>query len=418
EAISQADYYRLQAVFFPAFNPQDWIIPKNRYAYAYLPGERELWESQQTEVTRQIAALRSEFQSWVAEHREPGDVLFQDSYDGSQPLADRYSSTAPGDDVAGGEVHLDSQTPHGAFVNDRRLQVIAGPGEAWLSTKQAFDWSPDQAGDWIQATFELVDNKVGGGAAERLGYTIAAHDYNDNGDRPGGNLLVDGNPGGPTQIYFDYPGTDSRPIGEIGLSGYTPGRNFGVRITNMGGGKFRLEHLVDWIPEGKTIDLKSDDLPEGGFAFFFAIGRSYVVDELVIERSRAGASQQTEVAAQREEFQKRRTQFAGKLKELEQQRTPEPGRKIAWVTDKSSAHPEVPFLERGLYHLRRESMDPAGLELLTDADNPYTATQPGRAATTGRRLAFANWLLKPGSRPAALLARVHVNRVWRQYFGR
>jgi hypothetical protein len=33
-------------------------------------------------------------------------------------------------------------------------------------------------------------------------------------------------------------------------------------------------------------------------------------------------------------------------------------------------------------------------------------------------LAFADWLLRPHGRPSALLARVHVNRVWRQYFGR
>lgn len=418
EAIPQTDYYRLQAIFFPAFNPQDWVIPKNRYAYAYLPGERESWESQQAELTRQIAALRAEFQEWVLDHREPGDVLFHDAFDGTGDLAERYSNTAPGDDIAGGEVHLDSTTPHGAKVVEGRLQILAGPGEAWLSTKQSFDWSPDQPGDWIQATFELVDNKVGGAAAERIGYTIAAHDYNDNGQQSGGNLLIDGNPGGPTTIYFDYPGTDSRPIGAIGQSGYVPGRNFGVRITNLGEGKYRLEHLVDWIPEGSSIELKREDLPDGGFAFFLAIGRSYIADELVVERSRPGSSGQGDVIALREEFQKRRTRFAEALKGLEQQRTPEPGRKIAWVSDKSASPPSVPFLERGLYHKRGESMEPAGLTLLTDADNPLTVAAPETGVTTGRRLAFANWLLRPGSRPAALLARVHANRVWRQYFDR
>ncbi|HEV3023877.1 MAG TPA: DUF1553 domain-containing protein, partial [Pirellulales bacterium] len=39
------------------------------------------------------------------------------------------------------------------------------------------------------------------------------------------------------------------------------------------------------------------------------------------------------------------------------------------------------------------------------------------SATTGRRLAFAEWLTRRGSRAAALLARVTVNRVWQQYFG-
>jgi len=39
------------------------------------------------------------------------------------------------------------------------------------------------------------------------------------------------------------------------------------------------------------------------------------------------------------------------------------------------------------------------------------------AATTGRRLAWANWLTERGSPQASLLARVTVNRIWQQYFG-
>src|SRR5207237_868683 len=39
------------------------------------------------------------------------------------------------------------------------------------------------------------------------------------------------------------------------------------------------------------------------------------------------------------------------------------------------------------------------------------------AATTGRRLALAEWLTRPGSRAAALVARVTVNRIWQHHFG-
>lgn len=42
-----------------------------------------------------------------------------------------------------------------------------------------------------------------------------------------------------------------------------------------------------------------------------------------------------------------------------------------------------------------------------------TAPRP----TTGRRLAFAQWLTRRGSRPAALVARVQVNRLWQHCFG-
>jgi hypothetical protein len=37
--------------------------------------------------------------------------------------------------------------------------------------------------------------------------------------------------------------------------------------------------------------------------------------------------------------------------------------------------------------------------------------------STGRRLALARWLTRPGSRPAALLARVLANRIWQHHFG-
>jgi hypothetical protein len=57
--------------------------------------------------------------------------------------------------------------------------------------------------------------------------------------------------------------------------------------------------------------------------------------------------------------------------------------------------------------------------MLTDGGHEYRVEPlPTGATTTGRRLGFANWLLRPEGRPAALVARVHVNRIWREYFGR
>mgnify|MGYP003343586851 CR=1 FL=1 len=51
---------------------------------------------------------------------------------------------------------------------------------------------------------------------------------------------------------FELPfGFRRCPVGQIGVTGYQPGRNFGVRVTNAGGGRYTLEHLVDGFPEGK-----------------------------------------------------------------------------------------------------------------------------------------------------------------------
>ena len=59
------------------------------------------------------------------------------------------------------------------------------------------------------------------------------------------------------------------------------------------------------------------------------------------------------------------------------------------------------------------------LSVLSEPGEEYVAPTAAPDATSiGRRTAFANWLLRLNGRPSALLARVYVNRVWRQYFGR
>ena len=61
---------------------------------------------------------------------------------------------------------------------------------------------------------------------------------------------------------------------------------------------------------------------------------------------------------------------------------------------------------------------PGALAFLTDPDNQYEPKPPfAGSSSTGRRLALARWLTRPGSRPAALLARVLANRIWQHHFG-
>jgi hypothetical protein len=417
DPITQKEYYQLQAVFFPAFNPQDWINPRDRVIFAYLPGEKEHWEQRDSDLKQQLALLKDDYFTWVNANREPAEVLFEEVF--GEGWESRWSATAPGDDKASDEIAINGAEPNSARVQEGTLRVIAGSGEAWLSTTQAFDWTPDENGDWIQATFDLVDNKVSGGPAERIGYNIAVHDFDDSGPHDGGNILIDGNPTTATNIYRDYPGDDQTSAGSIGVQGYVPGRNYGVRVTNMGEGSYRLEHIVDGLPDSATLNLTAADLPAGGFSFFYCVNRSFVVDNVRIERSTASKNATVDVTAIRRALEERRTEYETKRRELAAQRTPEPGRPIAWVSDKSGRAPVVPFLTRGLYHLRDGDVLPGALATLSEPGEEYTApTIAPDAATTGRRTAFADWLLRPNSRPSALMARVHVNRVWRQYFGR
>ena len=102
---------------------------------------------------------------------------------------------------------------------------------------------------------------------------------------------------------------------------------------------------------------------------------------------------------------------------IEARRRPNPGR-IAGVVDVSAAPAEIPILVRGGYSTPGRLVGPGTPAFLSDPDNPYrpdpSSAGPG---ATGRRLALARWLTRPGSRPAALLARVLANRIWQEHFG-
>jgi Protein of unknown function (DUF1553)/Protein of unknown function (DUF1549)/Planctomycete cytochrome C len=102
---------------------------------------------------------------------------------------------------------------------------------------------------------------------------------------------------------------------------------------------------------------------------------------------------------------------------IEARRRPNPGR-IAGVLDVSADPPEIPILVRGSYSTPGRAVGPGVPAFLADPDNRYepdpASAGPG---STGRRLALARWLTRPGSRPAALLARVLANRIWQDHFG-
>jgi len=423
EPLKQRDFYQMQAVFAPAFNLGQWVKPNDRAVYASLPGEFVRWESQVKALDAELAELRKGLSEWVFANRPRGDMLFADRFDGSDSrLAERWSNTAPGDDAPGGAVpvSIDSAEAPGLIVVEGRLRIVEGKtqGDSWVSTRQKFDWTPDEVGAAIQVTFDLVDDRLDEASqhAARIGYFIALHDFNDDSSVAGGNILIDGHPGGPTAVHIDYPGPDSRQAGEIGGTGYAPGRNFGVRITHLENGKFKLEHLVDFLPDGKSLELPEADLPEGGFGFEYCCGRSFVVDNVLVERYHRGS----DANAVKEQFRQGLEAKKKPLDEAQQKRSAmqeRPG-KIAWVSDVSAMAPDVFLLERGDYGKPTVKVEPAGLAVLSDDRSPFEVRPPSAGTkTSGRRLAYANWATAPGSPPAALLARVQMNRLWQHHFG-
>lgn len=430
DPIPQRDYYALQSIFYPAFNVKQWTQPKDRWIHAVGQTELAAWKSQNEQLDKETDSIKSEFDEWMRVHRPAGMVLFQDDFSGDS-LKAKWSDTAPGDDSSAGQpaVNLDSTSVPAALIKDGRLSLLAAPAgdSVWLVTKQAFDWTPDRVGDWIEATFDLVDVRgPDGRSADRIGYYIALYDYDDSrdpkeGNTPKGNILFDGYPAGGAPLTIDYPGHDRRPAGKLGRTNYTSGHNFGVRVTQFEEGQFLLQHLVDGRSEQPTQRLKADELPDGGFGFELCCSRSFLVDNVKIERS-LNDSEKSSVSGDQArsvtEVTDRKQKMTEAIAAVDRRRSREPER-IAWVTDLSDTPPVVPLLKRGNYFQAGAAVDPGPLSVLIDDDNKMEVSPPvSGSKTTGRRLAFARWATSPGSRAAALMARVQVDRIWRGHFGR
>lgn len=421
EPVTQKEYYQLQAILRPAFNLDRWLKPNERQVLTASAAELADWEARMKALDAEIATRRSEFADWARQHRPRGETLFEDHFDSPEQLTSLWSNTAPGDDAPAGSpaVNVGASAAPGAVCQNGALNLVesGAAGNRWLSTAKSFDWTPDEPGGWIQVTFDLVADKLpsGGEPAARIGYYIGLNDYDDNAERKG-NILLDGNPAGGAEVHIDYPGADSRAAAKLGAAPYKPGRSYGVRVMNLGEGKFRMDHLVDQAPEEQTVTLAADDLADGGFGFEFCCGRSFIVDNVLVESGKAPAAG-SEQANFEEQLQSRRKQLEQAVTEASAKRSDRPG-KTAWLTDVSPQPPEVFLLVRGNYSQPGEKVEPGVPAVLSDPDNAYVvAPRPEGAATTGRRLALAEWLTKPNSRAAALLARVTVNRIWQQHFG-
>ena len=423
EPITQRDYYSFQALFGGIYAPEAWKKPNDRFVYAPLPGEYAAWQARTQELEQQVKQQQAEFSAWVKSHRPRGQVLLEDNFEDVKASLPLWTNMTAGDSVPAGKVPVglnQAATAPGQLVQNGRMQFNGGgtQGSSGISTKAEFDWTPDTKGAMIQVSFDLIDNKLtpDGTPAIRIGYFIAMRDFNDATPLKGGDVLIDGNPTSGSVVYVDYPGDDNRVVGTIGTTPYIPGHNYGTRVTNQGDGKFLVQHLHDGLVEEKTVTLTEADLPNGGFGFELCCDRSAIIDNVIVETfdpqmpTDPQAGFQKELQARQKPVEEARQS----LTKLQQNR---PG-KIALGTDVSTTPPARHLLVRGNYAEAGPVAEPAPFQLLIEPDAPFEIRPPADPArTTGRRLALANWITRPGSRAAGLLARVHVNRLWQHHFG-
>jgi hypothetical protein len=70
EPITQAEYYRLQAVFLPAYNPARWIKPNDRVVLVGSRTERVVWQRRNELIDRQVKALQGGLTAFAESLRE------------------------------------------------------------------------------------------------------------------------------------------------------------------------------------------------------------------------------------------------------------------------------------------------------------------------------------------------------------
>ena len=83
------------------------------------------------------------------------------------------------------------------------------------------------------------------------------------------------------------------------------------------------------------------------------------------------------------------------------------------MTDVGNTAPPTYLLKRGNWNKREGEVEPGFLSAIED--KTAAVALPSSGKTTGRRTALANWLTKPDH---PLTARVMVNRLWQQHFGK
>lgn len=417
EPFRQKDYYQLQAVLYPVFNVEKWVTPKKRQVTVGSPEQIAAYESANQKIDDEITACRDLFRQWTRMNQEAGRVVFQDHFDGrDHKIAEKWANSAPGDAAPAGQpaVNIDSATAPAASALDGKLQIVesGGSGDRACVTRQSFDWTPDEEGNWIRVTFDLITG------ADYVGYLIAVRDFNDAEGDVAGNILLDSAAAGGVSVHLDYPGAGSRGAGKISQQKCLPGHSYGVQVTNTGGGKYELAHVFDGAIESNPIKLTQADLPNGGFGFEYCCGRSFSIDNVLIESGETtpdAIAKRSEIAAR---FKEKRTEHEAEIKAIEARRPKHPGL-ISAAIDLSSEAPEVYLLERGVYKNRTEKVEARAPEVLSDATNPsiLLGRAPEVTNSTGSRLSLARWLTQPGSRAASLLARVTLNRWWQHHFG-
>lgn len=169
--------------------------------------------------------------------------------------------------------------------------------------------------------------------------------------------------------------------------------------------RIREERLAK-LPEGVRGDLrKMLDTPPAQ--------RDEVLKYLAGKFEKTLRLERAELEGLDDGFKDQVAETTRQIEKLEAGLPPEP--KIQALWDRGTPSPAYVY-RRGDYQNAGEPVAPGVPAVLTDGRTPLEIRPPWPGAKqTGRRLALARWLVRPGH---PLTARVVVNRTWKGHFGR
>lgn len=135
EPITQVEYYRLQAILFPVYNPAKWSKPNERVVVAGTAREREEWKKANGEVDGRIARVRDRLSAQAAPWRlkavvERAAALKEP--DRSAVMVAFAASTGKPD-----KVHADLLKAHSGVV-EAKDEDLAGRFPRFRADREAF----------------------------------------------------------------------------------------------------------------------------------------------------------------------------------------------------------------------------------------------------------------------------------------
>lgn len=422
DAIPQADYYRLLSTFATTvrtevdldFDPDGYkremaefdahhglLVEKlTKFEREQLPGKLAKWEAEGASLAKAAQWLVLD----QAEARSAGGATFKKLEDGSflatdkKPDNDTYTFVIQTDLVGMTGLRLEALT-------DPSL-VKGGPGRAdnsnFALTELKVTAAPKNKPDQVQPV-KLINPRA---TFEQKGLPVAA----SIDDNPGSGWAVDPEFGKSHAAAFDFMAPVGGPEGTL--------------LTVTMEFKNNVRHAIG--RPRLSVATAAQPVP---------LNEAAVVASVVsILKTPADQRKPEQIAALTNWFKTLDSDWQNVNKEVQESLAKKPKPKLLKAlisseglpalrlhTQGADFFPTTYYLRRGDTNLKDGEVTPSYLQVLMRTESPeqrWPAKPPAGARTSHRRTAFANWMTDVDDGAGALLARVIVNRLWQQHFGR